>query len=91
MGIAIRYSRVLKGPKMVWRGWTPGRGHLQKKLSVICFLVIEIYDRGIKQGQKSNPDLVESMMKAPGLVKEELWRISCKMNQFRPEITKIRV
>ena len=40
---------------------------------------------------KSVPDLVDSIMKAPSLVKEELRRKTLKMNQFRPTITKIRV
>ena len=51
---------------------------------------MEKYIENVKQEEKDVPDLVESIMKGSGLVKEELRRILCKMNQFRPEITKIR-
>ena len=60
-------------------------------LRKIYFFVIEKYIEDAKQGQKVAPDLVESIMKGSGLVKEELRRISCKMIQFRTKITKIRV
>ena len=52
------------------------------------FLVIEKYVEDVKQDERDVPDLVESIMKGSGFVKEELRRISCKMNQFRREITK---
>ena len=55
------------------------------------FFVIEKYAEDAKQKEKDVPDLVESIMKAPGLVKEKLRRILFKRNQFRPEILKIRV
>ena len=50
------------------------------------------YVEDVKQDEKSVPDLVESIMKAPGLVKEALRRSLLKMNQFRildPKSTKI--
>ena len=37
------------------------------------------------------PDLLESIIQPPGLVKEELRPNLFKTNKFRPEITKIRV
>ena len=54
------------------------------------FFVIEKYVEDVKQGEKHVPDLLEGIMKAPGLVKDELRRILCKMSQFRPKITEIR-
>ena len=53
--------------------------------------VIEKYVQDVKQKEKDIPDLVESIMKGSGLVKEESRRISCKMSQFRSKIPKIRV
>ena len=35
-----------------------------------------------KQGEQDVPDLLKSIMKAPGLAKEELRRNVCKMIQF---------
>ena len=55
------------------------------------FFVIEKYIEDVKQEEKDVPDLLESIMKGSGLVKEELRRILFKMDQFRPKITKIRV
>ena len=52
---------------------------------------MEKYVEDVKQDEKNEPDLLESIMKAPGLVKEELRMISCKMCQFGPQITKIKV
>ena len=51
------------------------------------FFVIEKY----VEDEKSVLDLLESIMNAPGLVKEESDRIAYKMNQCRPEITEVRV
>ena len=45
----------------------------------------------VKQDEKNVPDLLESIMKSSGLVKEELRRILSQMGQCRPKITKIRV
>ena len=53
--------------------------------------VIEKYVEDVKQDEKDVPDLLESIMKAPGLAKEELQRKTMKMKQFGPKITKIRV
>ena len=53
------------------------------------FFVIEKYVEDVKQDEKSIPDLVESIMRPPGLVKEELRRKTMKMSQFRPKFTKI--
>ena len=43
------------------------------------FFVIEKYIEDVKQGQKVAADLLEAIMKAPGLVKEELRLILFKM------------
>ena len=53
--------------------------------------MIEKYVEDVKQDEKSVPDLVGSITKGSGLLKEELRRISCKMSQFKSKITKIRV
>ena len=47
--------------------------------------------RGIKLDQKVTPDLLESIMRPPGLAPESLRLILFKTNQFRPEVTKVRV
>ena len=52
---------------------------------------MEKYIEDAKQDEKHVPDLLEAIMSPPGLVKEELRPILCKMIQIRPEITKIRV
>ena len=51
------------------------------------------YVEDVKQEEKDVPDLLESIMRPSGLVKEvlELRRILMEMSQFRPKITKIRV
>ena len=54
------------------------------------FFVIEKCVEDVKQHEKHVPDLLESIMKGSGLVKEELRLILFKMRQFRPEIPKIR-
>ena len=53
--------------------------------------VIEKYVEDLKQDEKSVPDLLESIMRPTDPVKEELRRISCKMNKIIPKVTKIRV
>ena len=55
------------------------------------FFVIEKYVEDVKQDEKDVPDLLESIMRPPGLVKEELQPILFKICQFRPKITKTRV
>ena len=52
---------------------------------------MEKYIEDAKQGQKVAPDLVESIMKGSGLVKEELRQNLFKMTKFMSKITKIRV
>ena len=60
---------------------------LRKK---ILFLM-EKYIEDARQDEKHVPDLLESIIQLPGLVKEELRSILFKISHFRPEITKIRV
>ena len=52
--------------------------------------VIEKYIEDVKQDEKHVPDLLEPIMRPTDPVKEELRRISSKMGQFRPKITKIK-
>ena len=78
---------------MGWRGWTQCvRGHKNHVESAKnTFFVFEKYVEVVKQGQKVALDLVESIIRPPGPVKEKLRRISVKMNQYRSKITKIKV
>ena len=55
------------------------------------FFAMEKSIEDAKQDEKHVTDLLEAIMKAPGLVKEELRPILFKLDQFRHEITKIRV
>ena len=55
------------------------------------FLVLEKYVEDVKQEEKHVPDLLEAIMRLPGLVKNELRQILFKMTKFRPEIIKIVV
>ena len=59
--------------------------HLRKK----HIFVADKYVEDVKQDEKSIPDLVESIMKAPGLVKDGLRLILFKIYQSRPKTTKI--
>ena len=52
---------------------------------------MEKYIEDAKQKEKDVPDLLEAIMRPPGLVKEELRPNLFKMTQFRLEIIKIRV
>ena len=52
---------------------------------------MEKYIEEARQEEKDVPDLLEAIMRLTDPVKEELRTNSCKMSQFRPEITKIRV
>ena len=54
------------------------------------FFVIEKSIEDVKQEEKDVPDLLEPIMRPPGLVKEQLRPILFKMNQF-PDFLKIRV
>ena len=49
---------------------------------------MEKYVEDVRQDEKHVPDLLESIIQPPGLVKEELRPILFKIRQFRPEITK---
>ena len=53
--------------------------------------LIEKYIEDARQDEKHVPDLLESIMKPTDPVKEELRPILFKIDQFRAEITKIRV
>ena len=55
------------------------------------FFVTEKYAEDARQEEKHVPDLLEAIMRPTDPVKEELRQNLFKMNQFRPEITKIRV
>ena len=55
------------------------------------FFVMEKYIEDARQEEKDVPDLLEAIMRPTCLVKEELRQNLCKISQFRPEITKIRV
>ena len=67
---------------MGWRGWTSG-GH-RHKIEVDpkkkTFFVTEKYIDDVKQDEKHVPDLLESIMRPSGLVKEELRPILFKLN-----------
>ena len=78
---------------MGWRGWTAGSRTHKKKLTLrkIYFFVIEKHIEDAKQEEKDVPDLLEAIMRPTCLAKEELRRNLCKMSQFIPKITKIRV
>ena len=52
------------------------------------FLLLEKKHEDAKQDEKHVPDLLESIMKAPGLVKEELRRILLKIDQIKSKIQK---
>ena len=64
--------------------------HTKRKLTLRKrhFFVIEKYNGeslGTSNRMQSVLGLPESIMKAPGLVKEELQRILCKLSQLRPK------
>ena len=84
---------ILQGLKMGWGRWTWCVREHKNKLTLrkIYFFCIQRYIEGVKQDEKSVPDLLEAMMRPTDPVKEELRRISCKMGQFRSKITKIMV
>ena len=94
-GIAIRHSR---GYTLFY---TAGSGNGLEEVDTVCpgkltprkrhFFVIEKYIEDARQEEKDVPDLLESMIQPPGLVKEELRPILFKMNKFEPEIPKIKV
>ena len=66
---------------MGWRGLVAVGTQTQKevdpnKQTLFCY--IEKYAKDVKQDQKIDQDLVESIMKGCGLMKEEIRRISMK-------------
>ena len=92
-GVAIRRLRgylvfILQGLERGWRGGQRGHTDTKRQLSrrKTYSLVIEKYVMDIRQGQKNDLDLLESIMKPCGLVKEELQRMLLKMIQFRSVI-----
>ena len=92
-GIAIRHSRgytfsILQGPETDLREWNR-HVHTQKTENHIKknVFLIETYFEDVRQEEKHVPDLLESIIRPPGLVKEELRQKLFKMRQFRPEIT----
>ena len=52
---------------------------------------MEKYAEDVKQEEKDVPDLLESIMRPTDPVKEELRQKLFKINQFRSQITKMRV
>ena len=50
------------------------------------FFAIEKYIEDVAQEEKDVPDLLEATLRPPGLVREELRRISFKIRQFRSKI-----
>ena len=55
------------------------------------FFLIEKCLEDVRQDEKHVPDLLESMMRPPRLVEEELRPVLFKMDQFGSEIQKIDV
>ena len=53
-------------------------GDTKNKLTLRKAHVIEKYVEGAKQDEKKVPDLLESIMRPNGLVKEELWQFFSK-------------
>ena len=54
------------------------------------FFLIEKYIEDVRQDEKHVPDLLESIMRPPGLVQEELRGILLKMNQIWSKSQKSR-
>ena len=52
---------------------------------------MEKYNGDVRQDEKHVPDLLEAIMRPADPVKEELRQKLSKIDQFRPEITKIQV
>ena len=75
------------------KGWTSeGTRHKRKLiLRKSHFFVIEKYIEDANQDEKHVPDLLQSIIQPPGLVKEDLWPKLFKMNNFESKIKKIRV
>ena len=70
------------------RGYTHKKEVDPKEKTHLCYRK-NIED--VKQDQKIVPDLLEAIMRPTDPVKEESWRISMEMSQFRSEIQEFRV
>ena len=81
---------MLQAPEMSWRGVVALCDN-KLTLSKTHFLVIEKYVEDVKQEEKDVPDLLESIMKGSGFVKEELRPNLFKLSQFGSKISKIKV
>ena len=85
-GIAIRHSR---GRKLFY---TAGSRNGLEGVEVVCppkltlrkrhFFLMEKYIEDARQDEKHVPDLLESIMRPPGLAKEEIRPILFKMSQI---------
>ena len=75
---------------MAWREWTPV-GNLQKAVvpKQTYVFVIESHIDDVSQGHEPLPDLVESIMKAPGLLKEGIQPMLFKTVNLDPNTTEI--
>ena len=94
-GIAIRHSRgytffYTAGSRNGLEG-VGGHGPGHKILRKRDLLLIEKYIEDARQDEKHVPDLLESIIQPPGLVKEELRQKLFKMNQIRSKIAKMGV
>ena len=94
LGIRVEgYFSILQGPEMGWSGWTSGGTRHKKEVvpkKKTC-IIIGNYVEDVKQDEKHVPDLLESITRAPYLVKEELRPILFKKDLFVSKIQKIGV
>ena len=65
-----------------------GNGHEKDTLALA---IIDKLVRDVKQDQKINPDLVQSIIRPTRLAKEELRMILMKIHHFRATIKEFRV
>ena len=63
----------------------------QKTISERHFFVIEKCFEDVRQDEKHVPDLLESIIRPPDPVKEELRQKLFKIDNFGSEITKMRI
>ena len=66
--------------------------HTKKQKTILKrhFFLIEKCFEDARQDEKHMPDLLESIIQPPGLVKAELWPILFKISQFVYKITEIK-